>query len=425
MKHTHSNAHRLAKRLLFLRGLGHVCMVVLASLLASCNGKEDLSPIAKESLPVEAAANIAYVNVLGAQQLIDGFGGSTAWSGQLSDGEANSLFSNGNNQQMGLSIIRLRIDPNNNWNDEKVNAQKAKARGAKVFATPWTPPASMKTNNNLVGGYLNTGQYANYANWLKSFCTNLGNVDAISIQNEPNIAVDYESCFWNASQLLNFVKNNAAAIGKPIVMPEAYNFAFSFSDPTLNDATAASKVTYIGGHIYGTSIQKYTNALNKGKRTWMTEHYHNGSDIGTAMTVAKEIHDCMTVANHSAYVWWTLKIFDCAVLQNGALNKKGYVLGHYAKFVRPGYRRADATYNPQPNVYVSAYKGTKVVVVAINMGTSNVTQPFLIQNSTVTSVNPYVTSSTKSMVQGTAISVSGGAFTATLPAQSITTFVQN
>jgi len=388
--------------------------------LTSCSKKS--SEVFNQTI----SGSAAYVNLSDVRQKIDGIGGSTAWSGQLSENEANALFSNGNDQQIGLSILRVRIDPANSWTDEKINAQKAKARGATILATPWTPPASMKSNNNLVGGTLNTSQYQNYANYLKDFCSNLGNVDVISIQNEPNISVDYESCTWNATQLLNFVNNNAASIGKPIMIPEAYNFDFSLSDPTLNDATAVSKISYIGGHIYGPSPTKYDLAINKGKKVWMTEHYQNYTDINTCLNVAKEIHDCMTVANYNAYIWWTLKIWDCTLITDGVLNKKAYTIGQFSKFVRPGYNRVDATNNPSANVYVSAYKGNnKTVIVAVNTGTTAVNQPFIVQNGTVSSLLPYRTSSAENMLQLNAISLSNGTFTAALPAQSVTTFVQN
>jgi glucuronoarabinoxylan endo-1,4-beta-xylanase len=55
-----------------------------------------------------------------------------------------------------------------------------------------------------------------------------------------------------------------------------------------------------------------------------------------------------------------------------------------------------------------------------------VNQPFTIQNGTVTTLTPYETSATTTggLVPQSAITVSGNAFTYTLPAQSITTFVQ-
>ena len=84
----------------------------------------------------------------------------------------------------------------------------------------------------------------------------------------------------------------------------------------------------------------------------------------------------------------------------------------------------DAAYST-PNVYVSAYKGNgHFVIVAINMSTSNVSQPFTIQNQSISSMVPYQTTATSQVAQQSAVSVSGNQFTYTLPAQSITTFVQ-
>src|SRR5215472_12535116 len=105
-----------------------------------------------------ACAGTAFVNFGSSAQTIEGFGAATPWMPQLTSTQANALFSNGNSQQIGLSILRVRIDPagSGNWGTELANAQAARARGANVIATPWTPPASMKTNNNVVGGMLKT-----------------------------------------------------------------------------------------------------------------------------------------------------------------------------------------------------------------------------------------------------------------------------
>jgi len=60
----------------------------------------------------------------------------------------------------------------------------------------------------------------------------------------------------------------------------------------------------------------------------------------------------------------------------------------------------------------------------INSTTSAVTLPILIQNQSVTSLTPYQTTASANVAQLSAVSVSGNTFTATLPAQSITTYVQ-
>ena len=81
------------------------------------------------------AVQTATVDFSKEKQIIDGFGGSSAWSGKFSDAVMDLLYNNGSNQ-LGYTILRSRIDPNKNWADEKSNAQKAKARGATTFATP-------------------------------------------------------------------------------------------------------------------------------------------------------------------------------------------------------------------------------------------------------------------------------------------------
>lgn len=394
-------------------------------------------PSIKPPNQVSAATGDANIDFSKTQQIIRGYGAASVWCGALSDAYMNKLYSD-----IGLSILRVRIAPNEGWNsgnysawaDELSNAKKAKARGAIVFATPWTPPASMKTNNSLIGGQLKEASYWNYANYLKSFADYFANngasLYAISIQNEPDwVPSDYEGCGWSATQFLNFIKYYASPVvgATKVIMPESLNFNQSMSNATLNDSTAASRVSIIGGHLYGATIQDYPLARSKGKELWMTEHLLNDQTIGGCMTTAKEIHDCMTVANMNAYVWWWI-ISDANGLYNkaGQIQKRAYVLGQFAKYIRPGYYRVNATYNPQTNVFVSAYKGNgKAVIVAINMGTAGVSQNFVIGGGSVGTMTRTVTSATQNMETATSLNASSGSFWAWLPAQSVTTMVGN
>ncbi|HWA86085.1 MAG TPA: hypothetical protein VG710_07690 [Opitutus sp.] len=84
-------------------------------------------------------------------QIIRGFGGTDAWLPPFSGAESDLPFGNGSGE-IGLSIYRMRIAPDGAWADETSNAQRAAARDAAVIATPWSPPAGMKTNSNVVGG---------------------------------------------------------------------------------------------------------------------------------------------------------------------------------------------------------------------------------------------------------------------------------
>ena len=166
-------------------------------------------------------------------------------------------------------------------------------------------------------------------------------------------------------------------------------------------------------------------AVSKGKEVWMTEHLDTDTSWSAVMGTAREIHDCMN-AGMSAYVWWYIVRFYGPILEDGNVSKRGYVMSQYARFVRPGHVRVDATGNPQPDVYVTAYKnGSKMAIVAINANSSSIDQTFAIRNGTVSSFMPFVTSSTKNCIQGNTIPALKGGFTAPLEPSSVTTFVSN
>lgn len=376
--------------------------------------------LAHAALP--ARGGTCTINVGSNLQTIDGFGFASAWASAMTSAQADTFFGTGGNQ-LGFTLLRVRIDPNKSWSTEASNASMAHARGAKVMGTAWTPPASMKSNNNTVGGVLNTSQYAAYASFLASAASTIG-LDYVSPANEPDITVTYESCTWTGSTLATWCANNAPAVGKGIIVPESFHFNDAYSSPIISNSTAISHVTFIGGHIYGGGIAVHPNG---GKHVWMTEHYNNGQTIGNAITDAKEVSDCMN-AQMSAYIWWrayhdTLASDD--LISGSTPLKNGYAIGQFAKYVRPGKVRCSATYNPSSGVYVTAYHNNGMVIVAVNTSGSSVSQPFTLQNvSGVSSLLVNRTSSGENMASVSTATVTNNAFTYTLPAQSVTTFHQ-
>jgi glucuronoarabinoxylan endo-1,4-beta-xylanase len=216
-------------------------------------------------------------------------------------------------------------------------------------------------------------------------------------------------------------------------MPESAGFNPWMSDTALNDPSAVGYISIIGGHLYGTSPSYYANAVSKGKDVWMTEHFLNTASGSTpamvdALALAEEIHNSMTVGQFNAYVWWgsgtnpySVPLIDI----NNNPNYFGDAMGQFARFVRPGYLRVDATASPSAGIYLSAYSGSgHAVIVAINSNSTAEAFPITIQNQSVTSLIPYQTTATSGLTALSPISVTGDAFTAILPAQSITTFVQ-
>lgn len=371
------------------------------------------------------AQYVATVDAAKEKQVVDGFGASSAWHGKLTLSEIEAAFGNDSLDQLGLSILRVRIDPNSNyWGDERINAQRAKAKGVTILASPWTPPASLKTNNNVVGGELKPDSYAAFATHLNNFCKYCGVIDVVSLQNEPNIAVTYESCFWNASQILKFCRENVPSIGTPFMVPEAFNFDTSLSDPVLDDSLANAHVPYIGGHIYGAVPFVYTKAIEKGKKVWMTEHYIEGDDIDACVTLGKEIAECM-YDNMNAYVYWWLREGSTNLMvSGGALKKKGYTMAHFSKFIRPGYHRIDVKFEVQYHLFLVAFKGNgKTVLVLVNQNPTPRTQTFTFENDTVTGFKKYITSTDKNLNYDGKIVCTNNSFTDYIAAKSIITYV--
>jgi glucuronoarabinoxylan endo-1,4-beta-xylanase len=369
------------------------------------------------------------------RQRIDGFGGGVVFLtpstlDPVTDANMDTLYGT-NGHQLGLSLLRVRIDPTTNWSAALSDGKKAVARGARVFATPWTPPATMKDNTNLISGSLLASNCASYAAYLNNFAgymkTNGAPLAAVSVQNEPDFNPSYEGCLWTSNQFLAFFRTNASAItNAPVMMPESYHFDNTLSDATLNDAVAVTNVGVVGGHLYGGTVYDYTNAHAHGKPTWMTEYLINDQTMSSAVDTARQIHDCLTTGNMSAYVWWkTLGDTNGLVNASGVAQKRGYVMAQFSRFVRPGDCRVSSTNSD--GLGISAYRNTNsgsLVIVAVNDTCFPLTPTIRFTNaSVVASVTPWLTSADYSLEAQPGVAVTNGAFACVLPAQSVVTFV--
>ncbi|RJP61979.1 MAG: T9SS C-terminal target domain-containing protein [Ignavibacteriales bacterium] len=382
----------------------------------------------------QASAYTANIYPDSLQQVIRGFGAANIlrWRPDMTSDQVDKAFGVGDGK-LGFSILRLRVPYNASETEFGYNVATAKlaaSYGAIIFASPWTPPAHMKSNNNIVGGYLKESSYSQYAAHLKSFVDYMArnNVPlyAISIQNEPDVTVTYESCDWQPSEMVKFVKENGASIGTKIILPESFNFNHMISDAVLNDPEAEKNVAIIGGHIYGGGLTSYPFAAEKNKELWMTEHLDLDTTWAGVMNTAKEINDCMN-AGMNAYVWWYIIRFYGPIHESGAITKRGYVMSQYSRFIRPEYHKIKCSSAPQRNVYVTSYKSDdgKLVVVAVNKGTVSVEQNFHIVNGSVISVIPYTTSASRNCEKASDINVTDGNFLYELEPSSITTFISN
>lgn len=354
--------------------------------------------------------------------------------------QRETAFGNGQNQ-LDFSVLRIHVDENrNNWYKEVETAKSAIKHGAIVFASPWNPPNDMvetfNHNGDTSAKRLRYDKYAAYAQHLNDFVnfmkSNGVNLYAISMQNEPDYA--HEWTWWTPQEILRFMRENAGSINARVIAPESFQYLKNISDPILNDPQALRNMDILGTHLYGTQVSQFPYPLFKqkggGKELWMTEVYYPNSDNNSAdrwpeaLGVSEHIHHSMVEGDFQAYVWWYIRRSYGPMKEDGMISKRGYNMAHFSKFVRPGYVRIDATKNPEPNVYVSAYKGdNKVVIVAINKNNTGVNQNFVLQNGTASQVSRWITSSSSNLQPGTDLKVTDNHFWAHLPAQSVTTFV--
>lgn len=417
-------------------------------------------------------------------QTIRGFGGMVhnIWQGGkgLSAEDAKIAFGTGDGE-LGLTALRIPVNENSsNWKSDLEAAKLAKSYGAIIYATPWKPPTELQTayTLNRWGQTYNTTQiverdwaaYVDHLNDFSAFMKSQGvPLYAISIQNEPDWC-DSWTC-WTADDLYKFTKNYASGLrknGTKVISAESFAYSKTLYDKILNDADALKNIDIVGAHFYGSTAAtgddyfQYALADEKAKNRerWMTEHYTESQGSGNmwrgvistgdqdqtakldtvrALDVGYEIHRGLVVGNFNLYTWWYIRRVYGLIMEKdfggkisvpeneiGKPSKRGYVLSHFSRFVRPGAVRIGATANPEKDVFVSAYKkGDSVIVVLINRdyGSDKNIDISLSGTENIASFEKFVTSETKNVKRENAVSAIGGKFSVSLDKESITTLV--
>jgi glucuronoarabinoxylan endo-1,4-beta-xylanase len=426
-------------------------------------------------------------------QTMDGFGASSAFfGGTISDDMADQLFDA--KKGIGLSLLRIMIgvpdDTQSDGSEPKDNAkpiatapelytaQQAISRGAKVWATAWTPPPIWKTTDNKNGSAtgdagtnypsnkLKPIHYSDYANYLADFVNLMAQANVpllgVSPANEPDYTATWDGAQWTPDDLTTFIGQYLGPTfaqhcpSVEIISPDTASWpnVDSYVTPLLADPAAKNALSVVATHPYQNGSAAidlhYDKPQKNGKAFWETEWSQENPmgdtpdpSMTSALDMAKHIHDHLATANMNAWNWWALYISADAlksgdtakVRENPALIqpdksmgdsymfKRGYALGNWSKFVRPGFQRLGATDNPTDGVLIEAYRdSTHIALIAINTNANAVTQKFSIDGGSVDSLTPWVTSPSDSLVAKSSISANGG-FTFELPGQSVVTFV--
>jgi len=424
-----------------------ICSAVMLFTLACTKDTKD---IVTEVLNQGISYNIT-IDPATTYQTIAGFGGANAIWGTdyLTASEMAVAFGTGDDG-LGLSIFRVRLPSvKSDWAGLASTIKGANGYNVKVLASPWSPPAQYKSNNDVVGGgFLLENHYADFAGYINDFVAFMksqsATIDVVSIQNEPDWKASYEGCEYDANQIFNFVKNFAGSIkGAKVLAAESMNFNHTYTDNILNDATAVNNISMVAGHLYGAGLAAYPLAEQKGKEIWMTEHLlnldsGNKPDNWTATTdpntiwaetmdIMQEVHTAM-IYNWNAYVWWYIRRYYSFLgdgekgTTRGQILKRGYAISQFSKFIRPGYVRVKTTEeNASLGLKITAYTGdNKTVVVIVNPSSLLHPQMNLVTAGTISQATSYTTSVSKNR-ESAILSPSNNKVQVNLATNSITT----
>ena len=297
-----------------------------------------------------------------------------------------------------------------------------KAAGGKLtmFVSPWSPPAWMKDNNDMLhGGKLKPEFYQSWANYYAKFIKAYSKegipVWGLSIQNEPMAKQTWESCIYSAEEERDFLKNflgptmkrEGLADKKIIVWDHNRDLIYQRAQTYFDDPAAAKYAWGIGFHWYepwsgGEPMFDNVALVNKAypdKNILFTEgcaesfnasrynHWGLGEMYGRSM-----IHDF-----NSGAVGWT----DWNILldEKGGPNHVGnfcfapmhadtktgnliytnsyYYIGHFSKFIKSGAKRIISSAS-RSQLITTSFKNTDGSVVVIVMNQSNNKTPFFI-----------------------------------------------
>jgi glucosylceramidase len=265
----------------------------------------------------------------------------------------------------------------------------------KLLATPWSPPAWMKTNNNASGGSLLPQYYGVYAQYfvkyIQAMQANGINISAVTPQNEPLNANNNPACVMQDTAEDVFVRQylgpafQAAGITTKIIVYDHNCDQPGYPEYILADPAAAQYVDGSAFHLYAGSITALSgvHTLFPNKNLYFTEQYVGGpsnfqSDmewaiknliVGAPRNWSRNVLEWNLAADQNYGPHTTGGCSNClgAYTINGTAVSKNtsyYIIAHASKFVLPGsVRVASNIVGNLQNVAFLRPDGKKVLIV--------------------------------------------------------------
>ena len=357
----------------------------------------------------------------------------------------------------------LGNDQGQEWFAQQI---KADFGDTNVFADAWSAPGFMKTNDSPIDGGTLCGApgaaacgsgdwrqaYANYlVQYAKDYAADGIPLSYIGPFNEPSFTPSgYDGMTMTPAQAANFMDVFGPTLAASGLSTQAecctaigWDSAQQYAAAIEADPVASSYTPLFTSHGYSAPPNSALSGWTKPvwETEWSTfESWDPAWDDNTdasGLTWAQNIYTGLTAANLNAFLYWwgsttpsengdnegLIQINGSAVAASGRL----WAFANYSRYVRPGAVRIAAS-SPNSAVDLTAFKNTdgSVAIVALNTATSADPIAYTLSGTGTANgatVTPYLTNSANDVAAQAPATVSGGAFSATIPARSLVTYV--
>lgn len=289
-------------------------------------------------------------------------------------------------------------------------AMAAAKNKLKLYVSPWSPPAWMKTNKSMLNGgkllpEFNQAWASYYVKFINAYEDRKMPIWGLSVQNEPMAKQKWESCIFTAEEERDFIKNylgptlkkNNLGDKKLIAWDHNRDLIYQRASVILNDKEAAKYIWGIGFHWYETwtgSKMQFDN-VKKVKEAFPDKHLiftegcqekFNIDSVYNWSLGEKYAHSMINDFNDGTEAWtdWNILLDEhggpnhvgnfCfapihANTQTGELiyTNAYYYIGQFSKFIKSGAKRIIATAN-RDDLEVTSFinPDNKIITVVLN-----------------------------------------------------------
>ncbi|EFM10078.1 Glucosylceramidase [Paenibacillus curdlanolyticus YK9] len=283
------------------------------------------------------------------------------------------------------------------------------------YASPWSPPAWMKTNGEMNNGGFLKPEYREA--WANYFIKYVEAVEAegvpvwgLTVQNEEKAVQVWDSCIFSAEETRDFVRDYLGpALEKAgrsdirlMIWDHNKERLYDRAKVAFEDAAASKYIWGIGFHWYSGDHFESLQVVNKkypDKALIFTEGCHEGGvQLGSWKSGERYAHDIIGNLNNGMAGWtdWNIVLdeqggpnhvgnyCDAPIIAdtiNDSLTFQSsyYYIGHFSKYIRPGAVRVAATKYSE-HLHTTAFKNPNGEVVLVVMNKSDVELPYIVRN---------------------------------------------